>query len=179
MLINFLLFQIGWFAAVLSAAELVPWLGVAVILVVVGLHLRWSQAPGRELALVMICAGLGAAFDSLLVAAGWVSYPSGQILPGVAPYWIVAMWMSFATTLNVSLRWLRHRPLLAAAFGAGGGPLAYYTGEKLGGIVLTDFTAAMLMLGLGWGLMMPALCALSRRFDGRQPQAVGQPLILE
>lgn len=179
MLINFLLFQVGWFSAVLSAAQLVPWIGVAVIFGVVALHLRWSHEPGRELMLVMICAGVGAAFDSVLVAAGWVSYPSGQVLAGAAPYWIVAMWMSFATTLNVSLRWLRNRPLLAAACGVIGGPLAYYTGDKLGGIVLTDFTAAMIMLGLGWGVMMPALFALSRRFDGRQPRAAEQPLILE
>jgi hypothetical protein len=179
LVLNFALFQAGWFAAVLSAAKLVPMLGVAVIAVVVALHLRWSRRPGREFALIVICAMLGGVFDSLLAAAGWVAYPSGQPLAAVAPYWIVAMWMSFATTLNVSLRWLRNRTLLAAALGLAGGPLAYFTGERLGGIVLVDTTAAMVALGIGWGVMMPLLSAVSQRFDGMQPQSADQPLIME
>lgn len=177
--LNFALFQVGWFSAVLSAAGLVPLVGVAVIAAVVALHLRLSWRPGRELALIAACAGLGATFDSLLVTAGWVAYPSGQPIAFLAPYWIVAMWMSFATTLNVSLRWLRYRPWLAAAFGVAGGPLAYYTGERLGGIMLVEFTAAMIALGIGWGIMMPLLSALSRRFDGIEPRAGDQPLIME
>ena len=33
------------------------------------------------------------------------------------------MWMLFATTLNVSMRFLRGRPWMAAVFGLTGGPL--------------------------------------------------------
>ena len=69
--------------------------------------------------------------------------------------------------------------LLAAAFGVVGGPLAYYTGERLGGIMLVEFTAAMIALGIGWSIMMPLLSALSRRFDGIEPRAGDQPLIME
>lgn len=179
LVLNFALFQAGWFSAVISAARAFPMLGVAVIAVVVALHLRWSRQPGREFMLIVICAALGGVFDSLLVAADRVAYPSGQPFSAVAPYWIVAMWMSFATTLNVSLRWLRNRPLSAVVLGAAGGPLAYFTGERLGAIVLVDFTTAMIALGIGWGCMMPVLSAVSQRFDGVRPQRADQPLIME
>ena len=74
--------------------------------------------------------------------------------------------MLFATTLNVSMRWLRGRPALAAAFGAIGGPMAYFAGQKLGGIELVNPLAAFIALGVGWAVMMPTLMRLSETFDG-------------
>ena len=91
----------------------------------------------------------------VLVASGWVSYPSGQWHAALAPYWIVAMWIGFATTLNVSLGWLKGRYWLATLFGAAGGPLAYLAGAKLGGITLVSSDAAPLALALGWAAIMP------------------------
>ena len=66
------------------------------------------------------------------MAAGWLEYPSGILLSNTAPHWIVAMWVLFASTLNVSLRWLRGRWALATLLGAVAGPLAYYGGAGLG-----------------------------------------------
>ncbi|MDH3410780.1 MAG: DUF2878 domain-containing protein, partial [Gammaproteobacteria bacterium] len=93
-------------------------------------------------------------------------YSSGQISSVLAPYWIVTMWMLFATTLNVSMRWLRGKPAIAAAFGLIGGPLAYIAGQKLGGIELSNPIAALIALGIGWAVMMPILLRLSEIFDG-------------
>ena len=166
LLINFVAFQVGWFAAVLGAANNVPWAGPVVIAVVIGLHLSVVRRPAQELALVAICGFIGAIMDSVLVAAGWVSYPNGMILENAAPYWIIAMWMLFATTLNVSLGWLKPRKLIGAVFGLVGGPLAYYTGFKLGGIEFGNFNAAMIALGLGWAGVVPVLLLLAERFNG-------------
>jgi hypothetical protein len=76
------------------------------------------------------------------------------------------MWMLFATTLNVSMRWLRGKPWLAALFGLAGGPTTYLTGEKLGGIVLSNQPAALVALAIGWAIMMPMLMWLSETLDG-------------
>ena len=46
--------------------------------------------------------------------AGWLAYPSGTFIAGLAPYWIVGMWMLFATTLNITFRWLHERMWLAS-----------------------------------------------------------------
>jgi hypothetical protein len=166
---NFIAFQIGWFACVVGGARGLPWLGTSLALVIVMGHLYRAARPRDELILVLICAAVGAAFDSALVAVGWVAYPGGALIPGTAPHWIVAMWMLFATTLNVSLRWLRQRLPAAAAFGAVGGPLAYWGGERLGAIVFVAPAAASVALAVGWGMLMPCLCRLAQRFDGYAP----------
>ncbi len=166
MITNFILFQIGWFASVLGGANGLPWLGPIAVLAIVAVHLWLAERATGELTLIAGCAALGAVFDSALVANGWVGYASGMIADSFAPYWIVAMWMSFATTLNVSLRWLREMPLLAAGLGLVAGPLTYLGGAGLGGIEFIDQTAAMMALGIGWAVMLPALLLLARRLDG-------------
>lgn len=166
LILNFAAFQAGWFASVLGGANQLPWLGPVALLIVAATHLSMVSRPGIEFALVIFCGAIGAVFDSTLVAAGWVSYPSGMFADGFAPYWIITMWMLFATTLNVSLRWLHGRPLLAGALGLVAGPLSYVAGAKLGGITLLDQVAAMTALGIGWGAMMPMLMLLAGRLDG-------------
>lgn len=165
-LINVLLFQIAWFASVIGAANQVPVAGPAAVLLVVAVHLRLAARPSSELLLIVACGVAGALFDSLLVSSGWVAYASGMFAAGIAPYWIITMWASFATTLNVSLAWMHGRPVLAAVIGLVAGPLTYLTGAKLGGIQLVDQTMALAALGIGWGIMMPLLMMLARRLDG-------------
>ncbi len=149
-----------------------PWLGPVALLVVLAIHLRLAKRPQSELGLVIACGMIGAFFDSLLVIAGWVSYPSGQFSAYLAPYWIITMWMLFGTTLNLSMGWLKGRPLLAAAFGAIGGPASYIAGQKLGGIIFVDYSAALIALAVGWAVCMPLLLALAERLDGMSVKRV-------
>lgn len=170
---NALVFQAGWLCCVLAGANQLPWLGTAAALLIVGRHIATAAAPRTEL-LLILCAGvIGAVWDSLLVTAGWLAYPSGILIAGTAPHWIVAMWLLFATTLNVSLRFLKRRPLLAALLGALGGPAAYYAGYRLGGVQIVDFPPAMTALALGWAVFMPLLMWLSERLDGIKPAPSG------
>ena len=79
------------------------------------------------------------------------------------------MWMLFATTLNMSLRFLKGKPLLAATLGFVGGPLAYLGGAKLGGMIFVNDVAALATLAVGWGALMPVLTLLATRLDGIKP----------
>lgn len=166
LILNFGMFKIGWLSSVIGGAQQLPWLGPLAMLFVVAVHLYRAEQPERELVLVLSCGLIGALFDSVLVAMGWVTYPSGLFVESMAPYWIISMWMLFATTLNVSLRWMRDRYVLALVLGAVAGPLAYIGGSKLGGIVFLDKTAGLTALGIGWGLIMPVLVLLAERLDG-------------
>ena len=58
------------------------------------------------------------------------------------------------------------RKLAGAVFGLIGGPLAYYTGLRLGGIQFNDFNAAMIALAIGWAAVVPVLLVLAERFNG-------------
>ena len=172
LLINFIGFQVGWFSSVLGAAAQMPWLGPVVFVVVALVHLRQAHRPDLEMILFIAAGFIGIWFDSALVALGWVSYPSGQFSPMFAPYWIVTMWMLFATTLNQSMAWLKGRSALAAVLGGIAGPASYYAGQKLGGIEFVEATAALVALAVGWAVVMPLLMILAERLDGFRPVAV-------
>ncbi|MGB5492160.1 MAG: DUF2878 domain-containing protein, partial [Woeseiaceae bacterium] len=142
--------------------------------VVLAIHLRQARRPEAELTLIVACGLVGMFFDSILVAFNWVSYPSGQFSEFLAPYWIVTMWMLFGTTLNLSMGWLKGRPLLAALFGAIGGPASYIAGQKLGGIVFVDYYAALIALAIGWAVFMPLLLIVAERYNGMSAEQHAQ-----
>ena len=164
---NFLLFQVGWLACVLGGASAVyNWVGVAVVAAVVALHLQRAGNWQHEMLLIAITMVLGTVWDSSLMLAGLFTFSNGVIQAGIVPFWLIAMWALFATTLNVSMKWMKDRYLLAAAFGAIGGPLAYYAGNRLGAVEFANTGAALLAVGAGWAVIMPLLMALTTRFNG-------------
>ena len=122
----------------------------------------------HELFLICIAMIIGAFWDSFLVWQGWLSYSSGFILTNAAPYWIIILWGLFATTLNVSMRYLKHKIIIAALFGGVAGPLAYYAGQRLGAVIFLDTNIAIVSLSIGWAIFTPLLLRLSLIFDGYQ-----------
>ena len=161
-IINLTLFQTAWFAAVLGAANGVPWLGPLVMVPVLAVHLSLTDDRQGELKLLLAAGVLGFLYDTALVTAGVFS-PLRHLVPHpFSPLWMVGLWMNFAATLNVSMAWLRGRYLLAAVFGAIGGPLAYYSGAKLGATEALPSLNGMLVLAVGWGVMTPLLVCLAR-----------------
>ncbi len=166
MLINFIAFQIAWFACVLGGAHGWPWLGVAVTAAIIALHLYRAPRPMLELALILVSGLLGFGADSLLTGIGLLQFPSGQLHSHWAPYWMAALWMAFATTLNVSLRWLKPHLGLAALLGMIAGPLAYYGGAQLGGVMFSKPLAGLIGVAGVWTLAMPLLLIIAARWNG-------------
>lgn len=164
--INAALFQTAWLAIVLSAANDQPWIAPIVTGVVLAWHLYNAHRPRIEVSLIGIAMALGAGFETLMVALEIIEPASGAPLAGFAAYWLVCLWAVFATTLNVSLRWLRPRTVTAAALGALGGPLAYAGGAKLGALQLESSYPSIGVLAFGWALATPLLLATARRLDG-------------
>jgi hypothetical protein len=167
--VNLLLDQAGWFVCVLSAAGGRPWIGAIAVALIVAWHLARAARPLPELALIGAAVAAGTVFETLLVQSGWVRFDTGMLIDGTAPYWMIALWANFATTLNVSLRAFRSYPWLAAAFGAVGAPAAYFAGAKLGAMEFTAVALALVAIGVGWALLSPALFAAARRLDGYAP----------
>ena len=168
-LVNFIVFQSAWFAAVLGAAQQQPLWGTACLCGAIAWHLAVSRRPGQEAKLVVAAALLGTAVESLLLAQGHVAYASGQPIGWLAPYWIVALWAELAIALNVTLRWLKGRPWLAAGIGAVAGPLSFASGVRLGAASFVSAPAALGSLALAWAVALPLLMWLSDRFDGVVP----------
>ncbi|MDJ0940948.1 MAG: DUF2878 domain-containing protein [Woeseiaceae bacterium] len=167
LIINLTLFKAGWMAAVFSAAASLPLIGAATVAVVAAIHVARSEHRRSELMLLGMAALFGIVWESLLVQAGVVSYSTGILAPGMAPYWIVAMWVLFATTLNVGMRWLRRSPVIAAIAGGLGGPMSFLAGEKAGAVNFAEPVAALIIIGAGWAIMLPMLVRYAVEFEER------------
>jgi hypothetical protein len=163
--INVALFQAAWFAAVLGAARGMLWLGPVAMIPTIAVHLALQANRRGEVKLLLAAGALGFLFDTAFVAGG-VFTPLQHLFPRpFSPPWMICLWLNFAATLNVSMAWLRGRYILAVAFGAVGGPLAYYSGAKLGATEALPATTGMLLLAIGWGIMTPLLVWLARAFS--------------
>jgi len=163
---NLVVFQAAWFAAVLGAAHHIPLWGTVCVLAAITWHLGVSARPAQEAMLIGLACAIGFIVESAIAMQGKVSYPSGQPVAWLAPYWMVALWGELAMALNVTMRWMKRRLWLAAVLGAIAGPMAFASGAKLGGAQIIDTTPALVMLACAWAVSMPLLVWLSNRFDG-------------
>ena len=166
LVVNFILFQIGWFACVIGAAKQMPWLGVATVLAIVIWHLTQAKQAKKELQLLIIALVIGGTFDQIMLNHQLITYQAHGWSSMLVPVWILALWAEFVTVLNVSLRWMKGRWLVAVLFGAIGGPLAYMGAEKLGAVTLNHLPISYVALSIGWACLTPLLLKLSQKFDG-------------
>lgn len=163
-LVNFLLFQAGWFLCVLGAAGGRPLLAALAGLVPVLVHLALVRQPGREARLLLAALALGLVIDSLHLHTGVLRFPAGGPLLVLPPPWLLVLWLQFATTLHFSLAWITGRLLLALVFGAIGGPLAYWAGVRLGAAGFgPDLVRCLVQIGIGWVIAMAILLRLTAR----------------
>ena len=169
-LINFAGFQLNWLICVLAAARGLPWAGPLAVLLWVLIHLRLNRGQYKtELILIIAAAVAGYTLDSLLVLAGYLTFPAEARLGYPSPLWMVALWINLATTLRHSLRWLKGRVALGALFGGIGGAAAYYAGSRLDAVSLADPLISSLLIFLIWALALPALYALVEKLEKNGP----------
>jgi hypothetical protein len=159
---NFVAYQAVWFACVLGAAAGQPVWGLLAAAAAAIFHLASAPAPLAELRLLLLTGAIGGVWETWLVSTGWVRY-EGAALADLPPVWIIALWVAFATTFNVCLRWLQGRPTAAALLGFLGGPAAWWAGASLGALELSAPKASLFVIGLGWAALMPLLMALASR----------------
>jgi hypothetical protein len=163
--INLAVFKAAWLAVVVSAAAGAPAYGAIAVAMAVAIHVAFSDNPRSESLLLLVAALVGLAWESWLVQAGLLVYASGNWVPGLAPYWIVAMWVLFATILNSGMRWLRRSKLVAATAGAIGGPMAFAAGASTGAVELVYPALTLICIGIGWAALLPFLVQIATRLE--------------
>jgi len=170
-IVNYLGLQLGWLACAWGAGNGYPWLGPGVVLIHMGIHLYWSRERQREAIFIVLVALIGMIVDSLQKITGLVNYAADYAaLPWLAPAWIVAMWVLFATALNSSLQWLNNRYLLAALLGGIFGPLSYRAGAAFGAATFPfGEISGLIILAVIWGLVMPLLVWINYKLAAQMP----------
>lgn len=172
--VNFVSYNALWFACIFSGSSGYQWISVLALAAVLVVHFKWitKNAP-RDWALVAASAGFGLLSDSLLSAAGIFSFHSGwPLLPAwVNPIWMITLWMGFSTTLYVIFGWMRHRIWLMVIMGATGGPGAYYAGDLLGALEMSDpLWVPMVLTGVQYGIALPVLYWIGEGLMKRQDE---------
>lgn len=164
---NVLGFQAVWLASIAGAGQGVAWAGPLAALLFAGVTLGFGGRRQDDLRMLAIALPVGCLLDSAFAASGWLVYAEAWPWRSAAPVWIASLWAGFALTLNHSMAFLRHRPLLAAAFGLVGGPLAYWTAAGAFGAV--SFGAPLVWvlcaLGLAWAAVLPLIYAMDHRLS--------------
>jgi len=158
---NLVLFKLGWVACVMLAAAGQPVMATLVVAAVVVAHLVTVPVKSKESMLLVSAAVIGMTWESLLVRFGIVSYPGYTVAAALAPYWIVAMWVLFATTINHGLRWIKRSWIVASAAGLIGGPLAFFSGAQLGAVEFSNTLLALVSIGVGWAVLLPTLALVA------------------
>ena len=164
LLLNFILFQVSWFACVMGAANSQPWLGVIVTTMVLAWHLYQTNQAHRELKVLVSTMLIGALLDQTLLSLNLIDYQHHGWSISIVPVWILALWLAFATTLNMSLAWMHKRYWISFIFGMIGGPLAYLAAEKLGAVVVAG-QLAYVALAVGWAILTPLLLLIARHIN--------------
>jgi hypothetical protein len=165
LLVNFIGFQVGWFACVLGAANDKELLGMIIALGIVIYHVVNQGDSRKEFKLVLAATVIGLLWETWVLNLNILRYPSHPEALFWAPTWLIMMWALFATTINLSMGWLKDRWVLAVFMGAVFGPLAFIGGERLGAVVFLDSTLSIITLSVGWGLLMPLLLWIAERIN--------------
>jgi hypothetical protein len=160
-LIHILVFQVAWFGTVLGAAHNMPWLSLLFVPPALVLHLVFTPAWMEELLLAIGATLAGLVFDTALIWAGVYSPVPFLFHPPLSPLWMVLLWVNLATILTTSLRFLQGRYWLSAMMGAVGGPMAYYSGARIGAMTGTFGAIDLIVLAMAWATALPFLVFLS------------------
>jgi uncharacterized protein DUF2878 len=167
-LVNYALYQAGWFACVLGAAWGRPLLGTLLGILAVLAHVALARRRRDALVLALTTAAIGLVVDTVQIALGTLRFDVGTIAPWLPPPWLVVVWAQFAMTFHFGLGWLLGRPGRAALVGAIGGPLAFVAGQRLGVVTLhPEVWPSLVSLAATWSLAIPAAVAIAERQRGR------------
>lgn len=152
--LNFILFQLGWFATIFLAAAGEELLAVGVGVVFTIVHLMLVSERRLEMRLLLPAVPFGFVVDSALASLGAVHYV-GELGPGLCAPWILTLWLLFAATFRHSFRWILGRRVAPILLGAVMAPLSYAGGARFGAVTIGEpFERSILIIAAVWAVAM-------------------------
>jgi hypothetical protein len=157
-ILNFALFQAGWFAAALMKDE-----SVLVMLGLVVLHFVISPSKKLDAKLLLLLLPIGLTLEVAMIYLGLVSFNSALVLP----IWMIALWSLLILSFNHSLKWFRELPTIWQVVLSGGFGLAsYVAAQKLEALSIGDpqliFGAA---IALVWAIQLPVMMIITKQVN--------------
>lgn len=125
---NIVLYQTVWFGSVLAQNYF-----VLPVLLLLSVHFYLCQNRRDEMLVVVLCAASGILGDALLTRAGVFGFEPSQLM-FIVPFWLMAIWVGFASTLRHGLAFLVKRPPVAVLAAGIGAPIVYLAAARLGAV---------------------------------------------
>lgn len=142
--------------------------GVLFALPLLLLNFLLSPNKRADLQLSGLLLSAGVVIDGTLQFIGFISFTSSGY---PIPLWLAVIWLALAALPHHSLAWMKRRRFLPILFGAVGGPLAYWSGVRLEAAIFHwPLLSSLLLLGMIWGLLWPAVMAVAVRQTSTQPE---------
>ena len=164
---NALLFQVAWFINVMDLGllpVLITALAVSVHLVVV--HRMFGRGASlRECGWLLFVTVLGFFVERVFLGFDVLQHESQtRALFGI-PYWLLFLWLVFATTFRFSLAFLRERIAWSVVLGACAA-LSYLGGAALNTTsqLASPTWIALLWIALVWALVLPVLVVIHKKY---------------
>lgn len=146
-IVNLISFNLVWFGLVYWGNAFIP-----VAAAFFCWHLYYTRNNDFiEIRLIFIVATIGVFIDSALHYLGVFIFTENNHLP----FWLITLWLCFATTLSHSLRFLDHSKIFQGLIGAIVAPLSYMAGQQFDAVKFSlSFINTYLLLAIIWGLLM-------------------------
>ena len=159
-------FQGCWLAIVFGQAYGLQQQGFAVAALLFAWVLLEDSLWKKELVFGVLLGVGGWSLDCALVRLGLFSFP--QFLGDFAPYWMIALWLSFSLGLEdfyvFAVRGFRGLRVLMF-IGAILGPVSYYASEEFGLVFYSrPLWLSLLLHGMLWAVLFPGIVLVKFRF---------------
>ena len=164
--LDFIWFEISWFACLLGAAKDIAYVGIVCVLLFLFYCLVLAKDFKKELFFIFIAAFVGVSSDLIAVYVGAFSFEGEFMGFGKYPLWMLALWISFLCIVNTSLEWLKGRYLMISLLGVFGAPASYLAGSNLGPISLNqDIFYALTVIAVIWAVVGPLIFFIARKVE--------------
>lgn len=167
-IVNQGLFQVSWPACVLGAAYGWAWTGVLVVGVLALWQLNRHNRHPLDGRMVLICLSIGVVLDTAWIQMGLLVFAMPWPWPGVAPFWILLLWLALALVINHSMATFKRRLRFLAVMGLVGSPMSYYAGSRFGAVEwVAPAWQVVVATGVSWALLLPGLFWLAAHLEAK------------
>lgn len=156
-IINFIMFQTIWFVTAWGMTNNLEYIGIISIIISALVHMKISKQKVNTFVFYLSALIIGIVTDTIFLKTNCIYIPDHHniILKKLC---LAGLWINFATTFEYSLNWIQKRYLLAMSLAFFGGPLAYYSGSKIGAIEIYDpAILSYIKIGVLWCVAMALL----------------------
>ena len=148
-IIGTLTFMIGVVACYFGAIKQVPWLGMAVVLLIILIDLLQDKKLIRnKVKLVAVVALAAAVMETLLIVTSVYS---------VSPSSRLALWVNFSVRIISYLVFTRGKHFVNALLGIVFAVLIFRSAERFGLLELTHGVYSLVVIAVAWGVFVPSI----------------------